>query len=371
MATELVLSQGQALTPMAMLEKAVVSGAGIDVLERLMALSERWQANQAQRAFSEALSAARGELPFIVKNNQVDFTSGKGRTQYQYEDLAGVIEQIAPALSRNGLSFRWRTDSETPGYVKVTCILSHKDGHFEENPLSGPYDVSGNKNPIQAIGSVVTYLQRYTLKAAIGIAAGHDDDGRQGEPLKGEARQPAPPQGQPQKQAQPADPDTPIGQENAQKLISYAKEHRWAIPHLYNAATKHFGKKLSELTRDEAKSLQAHMREAYAAKKSQCPQDEQEPPPIGNGPEDQQDQPDAFSDLEGSGDKPIGEEGYGELRITAKDADIEEAALIAQIRTLLVEKLLMKKKDAASFNVYYMPESLLPDVVAWINDQAK
>lgn len=186
-------------------------------------------------------------------------------------------------------------------------------------------------------------------------------------------RKPAPPQGQPQKQAQPAqqqavDPDAPIGQENAQKLIAYAKEHGWAIPHLYNAATKHYGKKLSELTRDEAKSLQAHMREAYAAKNAEPPQDEQEPPPIGNGPEGQ---PDAFSGLEGSGDPPIGEEGYGELRMTAKDADIEEAALIAQIRTLLVEKLLMKKKDAASFNVHYMPESLVKDIVEWINDQAK
>jgi len=176
-----VLGQQQ-ITPMGMLEKALASGAGIDVLERLMALSERWQVNQAQRAFSEALSAARGTMPFITKSNQVSY--GQGKTQYKYEDLAYVIEQVTPSLSQNGLSFRWRTNSDTPGYVTVTCILSHRDGHSEENSLSGPYDTSGNKNAIQAIGSVVTYLQRYTLKASLGVAAGHDDDGRQGEPLK-------------------------------------------------------------------------------------------------------------------------------------------------------------------------------------------
>lgn len=179
-------------------------------------------------------------------------------------------------------------------------------------------------------------------------------------PQQGEPEQPAP------KQA--VDPDAPIGVEMAQRFQAYAQKQGWPIPHLFNAAKKHFGKDLHALTNDEASKLKAHMIEAYAPPPDQ---NEQEPPPIENGPEDQQDQPDAFSALEGSGDPPIGEEGYGELRMTAKDADIEEAALIAQIRTLLVEKLRLKKKDAASFNLYYMPESLLPDVVAWINGQAK
>lgn len=38
-------------------------------------------------------------------------------------------------------------------------------------------DESGNKNSIQSIGSTVTYLQRYTLKAGLGLAAASDDDG--------------------------------------------------------------------------------------------------------------------------------------------------------------------------------------------------
>jgi hypothetical protein len=57
----------------------------------------------------------------------------------------------------------------------VTCILS-KGGYREENSLPGPADTSGSKNPIQAIGSAVTYLERYTLKAALGLSATDDDD---------------------------------------------------------------------------------------------------------------------------------------------------------------------------------------------------
>ena len=40
-----------------------------------------------------------------------------------------------------------------------------------------PADNSGGKNSIQGIGSSITYLQRYTLKLALGLAAGRDDDG--------------------------------------------------------------------------------------------------------------------------------------------------------------------------------------------------
>jgi hypothetical protein len=47
--------------------------------------------------------------------------------------------------------------------------------------MSAPDDQSGGKNAIQARGSTVTYLQRYTLLSAFGlVAADEDDDGRKG-----------------------------------------------------------------------------------------------------------------------------------------------------------------------------------------------
>jgi hypothetical protein len=58
----------------------------------------------------------------------------------------------------------------------VTCVISHGDGYFEENSLAAAQDDSGNKNSIQAVGSTVTYLERYTLKAALGLAVATDDD---------------------------------------------------------------------------------------------------------------------------------------------------------------------------------------------------
>lgn len=165
------------ITPMEMIDRAVQSGASVEALERLMALQERWEGNQGRKAYDAAISAAKSEIPPIFKNREVDFTSQKGRTNYRYEDMAEIAKTVDPILTKYGLSYRFRT-SQDGGAVSVTCIVSHRDGYGEETTLSAAPDNSGNKNPIQAVGSTVTFLQRYTLKSALGLAAAADDDAR-------------------------------------------------------------------------------------------------------------------------------------------------------------------------------------------------
>ncbi len=170
------------LVPSDILKQAVMSGATVDVMERLLALQERWEASQARKAFDNAMASVREDLPQIVKTQSVNYQGTKGRVNYRYEDLSAVTEALTPVLAKHGLSFRWRTNSDSKDAVSVTCVVSHRDGHAEETTLSANHDHSGMKNDIQAIGSAVTYLQRYTLKAALGIAAANDDDGRTATP---------------------------------------------------------------------------------------------------------------------------------------------------------------------------------------------
>jgi hypothetical protein len=164
-------------TPMNLLDRAIASGAPMEMVEKLMALVERREANEARKAFESAMAAAAGELPSITKNKLVDFTSAKGRTRYRYEGLDDVADAVRPVLAKHGLSFRFRTAEDAQRLV-VTCRIVHADGHAEECSLSAPRDESGQKNAAQSIASTVTYLQRYTLKAALGLAASLDDDGQ-------------------------------------------------------------------------------------------------------------------------------------------------------------------------------------------------
>jgi hypothetical protein len=169
---------------MAVISRAIADPEfNVDKLERLLTVTlpvyERLKAAEAKSAFDTAVGNAKAEIPVISKNRKVDFTGKTGiRTNYVHEDLAEIVRVITPVLGKHGLSFRFRTTSIPNEPIMVTCVLSGH-GHTEENTLIGPRDDSGNKNALQSIGSTVTYLQRYTLKAALGLAASNDDDGQQ------------------------------------------------------------------------------------------------------------------------------------------------------------------------------------------------
>ena len=167
------------ITPMDMLNMAVSQNADLDKLEKLMALQERWQANEAKKAYVVAMSAFKANPPTVYKEKSVSYTTTKGTTQYTHALLEDAAELIGAALTKHGLSFHWGCDQMDGGIVKVTCIITHVQGHSESVSLQAGLDQSGGKNNIQSLGSTITYLQRYTLFSATGMAAkGIDDDGR-------------------------------------------------------------------------------------------------------------------------------------------------------------------------------------------------
>ena len=159
-----------AATPMEMLSRALDRGADLTVLEKLMDLQERHERNQGRKAFDAAISDAKAEIPVIIKNRE-------GHNS-KYADLGAFAAAVNPVLAKHGLNYRYRS-AQDGAAIRVTCILSHRDGHAEETTLSGAADATGNKNGIQAIASTLTYLQRYTLKLALGLADSEgDDDGQ-------------------------------------------------------------------------------------------------------------------------------------------------------------------------------------------------
>lgn len=171
-------------TPLSIVQAALASG-NVEMYREAVALAKEMDAITSRKAFDNAMADAKAHIPVIRKNRRVGFDSkrsGSARTEYAHEDMAEIARTIDPILSERGLSYRFRTSSEPNLPIKVTCIISHREGHSEETSLYAARDDSGNKNGIQAIGSTVTYLQRYTLKAALGLAASEDDDGRASEP---------------------------------------------------------------------------------------------------------------------------------------------------------------------------------------------
>lgn len=170
----------QQVTPAQMLAIAVEQGADLDKMEKLMDMQERWEANEARKAYTAAMNAFKADPPKITKDKHVSFTTSKGTTEYDHATLANVVQTIGTSLAKHGLSHRWDIDHLEHGQIRVTCVITHELGHSERVPLQAGADQSGGKNNIQAVGSTVSYLQRYTLLSATGLATHEMDDDAQG-----------------------------------------------------------------------------------------------------------------------------------------------------------------------------------------------
>jgi len=114
---------------------------------------------------ADALSKAQGQMRGAVKDSSNPFFKSK------YADLASVIEAFREPFSANGLAL-----VQIPGKigleVSVETLLIHSSGEW----ISGKIAVKPAKDDAQGLGSVITYLRRYSAAAYAGLAQ-VDDDG--------------------------------------------------------------------------------------------------------------------------------------------------------------------------------------------------
>ena len=168
----------RAVTPLELVRVALDQNASIETLERLMNLQERYEANEARKAYNASFNAFKANSIRIVRNIDVKDGPLKGK---KYADLFAVVDAVTSGLSAHELNSSWKLTKDEPGWIEVTCTIRHALGHSESVAMGGPPDTGGAKNAIQARASTISYLERYTLLAATGLAAtGQDDDGNKG-----------------------------------------------------------------------------------------------------------------------------------------------------------------------------------------------
>lgn len=162
------------MTPFEVIQSAINKGFDPSLIEKMMDLQERHERNEARKAYHDAMASFKSDPPEIEKDREVSF--GQGKTSYKHASLANVTHKINKALSLHGLSASWTLEQDEA--IKVTCTITHRMGHSESTSLSAEPDTSGSKNSIQAIGSTISYLERYTILALCGLATKDmDDDG--------------------------------------------------------------------------------------------------------------------------------------------------------------------------------------------------
>ena len=96
-----------------------------------------------------------------------------------YADLASVIEAVQP-LHDHGIAYQQVVAVEG-STVTVRTVLRHISGQVMD---CGAMTARAKDESAQAIGSALTYLRRYSLQTACGIASADDDGQAAGRPAQ-------------------------------------------------------------------------------------------------------------------------------------------------------------------------------------------
>lgn len=141
-----------------------------DKLTKLLDAQERVSKEQQRVAFAAAMARLTPKLPEIGKHG----TSHHGK----YARLEDIDRAIRPLIAEEGFSLSFDSGPAEGNKVRVTCKLSHAEGHFETKQIDLPLDTSGSKNGAQSAISTVSYGRRILTKMFFNlIEAGEDTDG--------------------------------------------------------------------------------------------------------------------------------------------------------------------------------------------------
>ncbi len=160
-----------------MIERAARDPAvNIDKLERLVAMQERMLALRNEQAFNDAMSAAQSEMPRIAADTP------NSQTKSKYASYGALDRAMRPIYTKHGFALSFGTAEGAPAdCVRVECHVSNS-GFTRKYQVDMPADGKGAKGgdvmtKTHAVGSAMSYGQRYLLKMIFNIAIGNDDDG--------------------------------------------------------------------------------------------------------------------------------------------------------------------------------------------------
>jgi hypothetical protein len=115
-----------------------------------------------------ALLKFQKEVPTIIKDKNNPFFKSK------YSDLSSVINGVQETLTKCELGIIHSI--ETANEINVlTTILFHSSGESITSRITIP-----PQNDAQKLGSLITYLKRYSYMAILGVASEEDDDDANG-----------------------------------------------------------------------------------------------------------------------------------------------------------------------------------------------
>lgn len=172
-----VPAQSGSAAIISMIERAARDpSVDVEKLKELIAIKREFMAIETEQAFNASMALAQSEM------RRVETDSNNPQTKSKYASYAALDRALRPIYTKHGFSLSFNTEPGAPaGEVRFVCFAS-AHGHTRKYQADLPADGKGAKGgdvmtKMHAVGSAMTYGQRYLLKMIFNVAIGKDDDG--------------------------------------------------------------------------------------------------------------------------------------------------------------------------------------------------
>ena len=153
----------------------------VETMERLLAMQERYDAEQARREYFEAFARVQGRMRPVPKKGW------NPQTRSKYPRLEDVKEMLDPLLADEGFA---QSVAMVPGagegLMRFELLIRHRAGHSERHYLDAPGDDRGmkgspTKTALHGMRSSMTYCRRALISDVWDVrTCEEDDDGNAG-----------------------------------------------------------------------------------------------------------------------------------------------------------------------------------------------
>lgn len=165
--------------PAAMMEAiqraAMDPACDVAKMQALLDMAERMQATNARIEYQAALARIQEVMPRIGRDGKITVNSV---VRSRYATLERIDKIVKPLLAAEGFSLQFDT-AESGSKITVFGKLAHREGHFDVKQIALALESSGAKNSVQAMGSTISYGQRYLIKMFLNIVEEGEDTGGQ------------------------------------------------------------------------------------------------------------------------------------------------------------------------------------------------
>ena len=144
-------------------------------LEALLRMQREVIADDAHVQFNRSFAALSAEIRQIERRGVAEM-GAKGAYKFaKREDLDAMLR---PLMREHGFAVSFRPVPGPNGNLTIEGELMHVAGHSKTAELTLPPDIGPGRNSLQAMGSAISYAERYLTEMLLNVVrCDEDDDG--------------------------------------------------------------------------------------------------------------------------------------------------------------------------------------------------